>query len=40
MYKAATGEVETLQHFQLDSAEETHNGALDLGGLVQRSKAP
>ena len=30
-YKAATGEVETLQHFQLEKAEEAHNGALDLG---------
>jgi hypothetical protein len=31
VYKPSTGEVETLQHFQLDNAEEGHNGVLDLG---------
>jgi Helicase conserved C-terminal domain len=31
MYKAATGEVETLQHFQLNNTEEAYNGGLDLG---------
>jgi hypothetical protein len=31
MYKAATGEVEALQHFQLNNTEEAYNGGLDLG---------
>jgi hypothetical protein len=31
LYKTSTGEVETLQHFPIDGAEQEPNGVLDLG---------